>query len=60
MNRDPKAHTLRVEERENPLLGRVFLAVCSCGWTGTVSRIRVRAIRPWHAHVNRATDGRAA
>lgn len=50
----PKPHVRRIEERQHPMLGKVFLAVCSCGWSGTVSRIRVRAARCWRAHAERS------
>ena len=40
--------------------GRAFIAVCSCGWTGTFSTMRLRAARCWRPHFDRATDRSAA
>ena len=56
MSANPKPHVLKMERRQRAF-GLVWIAFCSCGWSGTAASEKDDAARCWGPHLDMATGG---
>lgn len=54
-------HRCHFEERNSGFMGaRLFVAVCSCGWTGSAASSKPLTKKLWKRHYEQITGRKAA
>lgn len=54
-------HACHFKERNDGFMGaRLFVAVCSCGWTGCAAASKALTKKLWKRHFERITGRKAA